>query len=208
MHGLFLLKLRPYIAEKLLDEEEGWNLLFRRAGVEYTVFVPQSQYDARVASRLFYAAAELRAERYEIFLRGYGHYIVSDLIQMYAHLFDLDGLSTFQLLHRLEEIYKRYRDPAVMDPPRINFDQSSSRKGTLYYRSSHEEVPGLCHMAHGMITGAAAFLGQGAAVRQTECLEKGSPVCAFEIRPLKRSSSFQNVMSILKDSGDSSEDDG
>jgi len=209
MHGLFLLKLRPYIAEKLLHEEEGWNLLFQRAGVEYTVFVPQNHYEARVVARLYYAAAELRSEDYTQFLQGYGRYIVSDLIQMYAHLFSFDGLTTFDLLHRLEDVYKRYRDQRVMDPPRINFDEASKRKGILYYRSSHEEVPGLCHMAHGMLLGAADFVNQRIAIHQTECVDEGSPVCAFELRPLHRgSSSFQKVRVILNESSEDSEDDG
>jgi|GEM_PF-5077024 len=221
MQGLFLLKLRPFLAEKLLDEEEAWSLLFRRARVPYTVFVPQGEYDPEKITQLLYAAAELRSETYTEFLRAYGSYVVADILRIYKHLFRLDGADLFDLLQQVLVLYRRYRRPDVSNALWIDFDEVTSRRGVFHYRSAEGESPLLCHVVHGMLERVAELLDQRVIVRQSFCADAQvtgddkeeyvfsnttipKPTsCQFDLRAISASSANWNLHGL---DGDKSQD--
>lgn len=208
MHGILLLHLKPFIGEKL-DEEDAWSLLFQRAGVPHTVFLPYEQYDKMLSARVIYAAAELRSEDIRTFLRGYGRVIFPALLRMYGHTFRLpQSGKLFAMLEQIDGVYARMRGTGMTDPPRMVFDRESHRKGVLHFRSDSDGmIPEICELAHGMIEGATQEFGEQVGVKHTDCVLTGARFCSFELRPrIKSSTAFPRVEQILNGRDDESED--
>ena len=98
----------------------------------------------------------------------------ADLIGHYPTFGDLLG-NLDAVIH--PEVLKLYPDAR---PPRFDVAPMPAGDGwVVTYRSCR----GLCHLADGLLRGAANSFGYPHSIEQTRCTHSGDPACVFEVSP-------------------------
>lgn len=111
-------------------------------------------------------------------VRAFGQYLFHALAVKHAIFVQqkpdfLEFLKSIDdVIHR--EVEKLYQNPNL---PSIKWEQSDSKSLTLFYRSPRK----LCHLAEGLIKGAAEHYGVEYTLRHDVCMHRGSDHCRFDI---------------------------
>ncbi len=111
-------------------------------------------------------------------VRTYGEYLIGTFRRFYPEMFT--GSNTKEFLCSVHEVI--HVEVAKLHPdavlPRFEYEDTAPDQLVMIYRSPR----GLCHMAEGLITGAAWQYGERAEVRHEVCVHRGDDHCRFEIR--------------------------
>jgi len=169
------------VAEDVVNETLGaaaWDGALRHACVDgiYTSIgdYPHGELDAivdAIAGSTGLAPADV--------LRHVGRHGYEPLVQRQPALVaGIDDLGA--LLHRLEEVihpevHKLYPDAT---PPEFSVADLGPGSWELVYRSDR----GLCHLAEGLVQGAAASFATTVEVVQTDCALEGADRCVLQVR--------------------------
>jgi hypothetical protein len=175
--GILFNVVEEVVEEDLSDRD--WDLALCGAGVE-GAYTSLGNYPTGQLLAIVEALAAHRRVPVEDVLRAAGehgyHHLVArhpELVEPYT---DLGGL----LLHLdtviHPEVLKLYPHA---DPPRFEVRPAvgSDRPWEVIYRSPR----GLCHLAEGLMRGAAGRFGQAVEIAQVTCRHRGDPECRFEV---------------------------
>jgi len=113
----------------------------------------------------------------EFILRSYGEYLLGALVTSFPHFFEVEGLKQFLLgvhdyIH--VEVTKLYPDSRL--PDFRCADQELSQLTMTYYSERK-----MCHLAEGLIAGAARHFNEEYSLVQSRCLHRGDDSCQFDL---------------------------
>lgn len=114
-------------------------------------------------------------------LKAFGHYLFHTLALRHPVFTESepDLLSFLKSIETVihKEVNKLYKNPNL---PTIDWHQEDAHSLTLFYRSPRR----LCHLADGLIRGAAEQYQVQIALEHPVCIHNGSDHCRFEIKLL------------------------
>ncbi|MGH1374039.1 MAG: heme NO-binding domain-containing protein [Cellvibrionaceae bacterium] len=113
----------------------------------------------------------------EFILRSYGEYLLGALAKTFPHFFEVDNLKDFLLgvhgyIH--VEVTKLYPDSNL---PEFEYSDNNPDRLTMVYRSERK----MCHLAEGLIAGAAQYYEEEYSLVQSTCLHRGDDSCQFDL---------------------------
>lgn len=113
----------------------------------------------------------------EFILRNYGEYLLGALSTTFPHFFEVDTLKQFLLgvhdyIH--VEVTKLYPDSSL---PEFEYADDATEKLTMIYHSERK----MCHLAEGLIAGAAHYFKEEYSLVQSTCLHRGDDSCQFDL---------------------------
>jgi len=114
----------------------------------------------------------------EFLLRAYGEFLLTRLAESFPDFFEPPSLKKFLLgidtaIH--VEVEKIYKDSNL---PNFTYEDIAPDKLVMHYRSSRR----LCHLAEGLIAGAAANYGVECSILHNRCLLRGDECCTLELQ--------------------------
>ncbi len=157
--------------------EEMWDDLLAAAGLEGAYTSLGSYPDAELFRLVGAASCALDVPPDDL-VRWFGRKALPHFAHRYPHFFTPHRaarsfvLSLNDIIH--PEVRKLY--PGA-DVPVFGFDTSSAEVLVLSYRSPRK----LCAFAVGLIEGTAAQFGEGVAIVQPRCMNRGDERCVLEI---------------------------
>lgn len=164
-----------------------WDDLLEAAGLD-GAYTSLGNYDDADLGTIISAAVEALSMPRPDILRFVGREAFARLAARYPDY--PSGLaSSRDLLHRLDDVIH----PQVLDlypgahPPAFDAVDRSADEMLLVYRSARQ----LCHLAEGLVTGAASAHGETVEVHQTRCVLDGAPECHIVVRYNQGSSSAE-----------------
>lgn len=175
--GILFNVVEEVVEEDLSDRD--WDLALCRAGVE-GAYTSLGNYPSAQLLAIAGALADQQHAATEDVLRaagehGYHHLAARHpaLVEPYQDLGDL-LLHLDTVIH--PEVLKLYPHA---DPPRFEVHPLGENDAWgVTYRSTR----GLCHLAEGLMRGAAASFERQAHIAQVTCRHRGDPTCHFEVR--------------------------
>lgn len=110
-------------------------------------------------------------------VRSFGHFTATKLAKIYPDFFTKKGFKEFlksidNVIH--VEVKKLYPGANL---PSFTYEDPAPNKLVMVYKSPRK----LCHLAEGLIQGAAEHYQTSYLMKQTKCLHKNDPHCRFEI---------------------------
>lgn len=113
----------------------------------------------------------------EFILRSYGEYLLGALSKTFPHFFEVDTLREFLLgvhgyIH--VEVTKLYPDSNL---PEFEYSADSTDHLSMIYHSERK----MCHLAEGLIAGAAHYFEEDYSLVQSRCLHRGDEACQFDL---------------------------
>jgi Haem-NO-binding len=113
----------------------------------------------------------------EFILRSYGEYLLGALAKTFPLFFEVETLKEFLLgvhdyIH--VEVTKLYPDSNLPD---FKYLDGATDKLTMIYRSERK----MCHLAEGLIAGAAVYFEEEYSLLQSRCMHRGDEVCEFDL---------------------------
>ncbi|MFK7865530.1 MAG: heme NO-binding domain-containing protein [Pseudohongiellaceae bacterium] len=114
----------------------------------------------------------------EVLVNAFGQYLFHALAFKHSVFTDekpdlMEFLKSIEsVIHK--EVRKLYQNPNL---PSIEWEQPTENHLTLYYHSPRK----LCHLAEGLIKGAAEHYETKVDIAQTACMLDGAERCIFEI---------------------------
>lgn len=113
----------------------------------------------------------------EFILRRYGEYLLGALSTDFPMFFKVDSLKEFLLgvdgyIH--VEVVKLYPDSAL---PSFDYQDHGDNTLTMVYRSDRK----MCHLAEGLIEGAARYFKEDCSLVQSTCMHRGDDCCTFDM---------------------------
>ncbi len=113
----------------------------------------------------------------EFILRSYGEYLLGALAKTFPHFFEVDDLKQFLLgVHSYihVEVTKLYPDSNL---PQFEYADQAPEKLIMHYHSERK----MCHLAEGLIAGAAQYFKEEYSLVQSSCMHRGDPNCTFDL---------------------------
>jgi hypothetical protein len=168
------------IVEDVVDDtlpEDSWDLALERAHVAGAYTSLGDYPDAELGAIVSALSERTGLEPADV-LRHAGRHGFAHLATRHADLLaGVDGLGP--LLGQLDdvihpEVLKLYPEAA---PPTFTVHEDDPGRWTVRYRSSR----GLCHLAEGLVLGAADHYGTPASVEQTSCVHRGDDDCVLVV---------------------------
>lgn len=111
--------------------------------------------------------------------RKYGQYLFSELNKKYPQFTQINA-QFFPFLHSIhdiihKEVEKLYTQPSL---PEIICTTVDAHHLQMRYQSPRK----MCHLAEGLILGAADFFEEKAEITQTQCMHEGFDHCILKIK--------------------------
>ncbi|MCA1818465.1 MAG: heme NO-binding domain-containing protein [Thermoplasmatota archaeon] len=172
------------VLEAVVTKELGadtWDALVEAAGVE-GAYTALGNYDDAQLLALVAAASKALGKTPDEIVRWFGRKAMPIFHERYPQLFTPHN-STLPFLLTLNDVIH----PAVRkfypgaDVPDFDFTTVSDHEIHIGYRSKRH----LCAFAEGLIEGAADHYGERAAVRQTQCMNRGDAKCVLVVQVSK-----------------------
>ncbi len=113
----------------------------------------------------------------EELVRFFGHFTLLKLAKLYPEFFSKKTLKEFlmtidNVIH--VEVKKLYPGAAL---PSFSYEDPAPDRLVMIYKSPRK----LCHLAEGLISGAAEHYQSQLQMSQTQCLHRQDPQCRFEL---------------------------
>jgi hypothetical protein len=168
------------IVEDVVDEtlsEDSWDTALDRAELTGAYTSLGDYPDGELTAIVSALSEQTGLDRSEV-LRHAGCHGFAHLADRHGDLLTgVDGLGS--LLVQLDdvihpEVLKLYTDAS---PPSFEVTEDGPGRWTVRYRSSR----GLCHLAEGLILGAADHYGTPASVQQITCVHRGDADCVLAV---------------------------
>jgi len=169
------------ILRDMIEEQfglEGWNQLLEKSGSD-GMYLSSESYDDGEMLTLLGVACEMTGKDQQSLLREFGRYMVTEFYSRFPVFFD-NCSSLFDFLKSVDEIVhvevlKFYPDANL---PQFRYDDHDSQQLIMTYKSPRK----LCHLAEGLIEGAAAHYQAPVQVSQGACMHKGDEACDIVIK--------------------------
>lgn len=155
--------------------EAAWDAVLDDAGLD-GVYTSLGNYPDTDLVALVGAGSRLLEVPAPDLTRAIGESAARGLAEQYPGFFEPHASVRPFLLTLNEVIHTEVRKlHADSSPPDFWFDGDDPDTLVIHYRSGRR----LCHLAEGMITGAAAHYGQSARLEQTTCMLEGADHCTI-----------------------------
>ncbi|ARS89314.1 heme NO-binding domain-containing protein [Natrarchaeobaculum aegyptiacum] len=176
MHGIVHKTLEAYVVDR--TDEETWDQLLERAGVEAALFLPVSYYDDADLEAILEAVTDAAVQDRRQIERGFGRRLAPELLSTFgAHVSDdWDLLALLASLESVAESVDASSTEATLP------DVSGRRDGqatVVSYRSRRDTQ--YCGLAHGILEGLVDAADESATVSKHDCVETGDEACTFRV---------------------------
>nr|BDT27436.1 heme NO-binding domain-containing protein [Bacteriovorax sp. HI3] len=176
MKGVVFIALSSMIQQ--LYGHRVWNEFLDESGVESQgIYTSTEIYDDKESQLLLDTISrKLGKEQGEI-LHAFGTYLIKYFYRLYPQLFDHVNFLSFMRsidsnVHpEIEKISPR------LIPPVVQVVSSNENGFSIKYSSKRK----LCHLAHGLIAGAAKIYKEDVVIRHISCMREGRDCCMFEV---------------------------
>ena len=175
MHGIVHNSLKSYVVEK--TDDETWNAIVERAGVEPTLYLPVSHYDDAEIDSILEELASMAVQDRPAIERDFGRTLAPELYSTFdAHLDGEAGL--LELLASIEAITANVeRTTEETTLPDVICTREHDRTVVVRY-DSHRDY---CDLAYGVLEGLVAEFDAEATVTERACTRNGADDCAFRV---------------------------
>ena len=177
MQGLIFTALAEMIEEKfgLLALQK----VLDTATIEDDAFVSTSIYPDSSLVRLVEAASDVSGIAVPDLVKAYGEYLFAHFVKLHeAMILESESLKDFLL--RIDsvihvEVSKLYPGSSL---PIFNYEDIDENNLVMIYRSPRK----MCHLAEGLVLGAANYFNTPYQLTQTQCMHSGADHCRLEIQ--------------------------
>lgn len=176
MHGIVHKTLEAYVVER--TDDDTWETVRDRAGVEPTLYLSVSRYDDREIDAILTALSSMATQERRAIERDFGRRLAPELLATFdAHL--RETWDPFALLENLESVLESVESSTEAELPAITTSRESPGRVDLTYRTHRQ--PGYCGVAHGVLEGVVDAADVDATVAKRACVRDGDEACVFRI---------------------------
>ncbi|MFA9416103.1 heme NO-binding domain-containing protein [Natrinema sp. HArc-T2] len=176
MHGIVHKTLKEYVVDR--TDDETWDTIVDRAGLEPTLYLPVSYYDDAEIDAVLETLSGMATQDRHAIERGVGRTLAPELLSTFsAHV--SHNWTVSDLLAELEGVYddiETATDDASL--PAIS-SRLESDHGVVTYETHRDTT--YCGMAHGILDGIVAAFDGDATVTETACVHDGADACRFRV---------------------------
>ncbi|NGM68865.1 hypothetical protein G6M89_07545 [Natronolimnobius sp. AArcel1] len=176
MHGILHKTLEEYIVDR--TDEETWETIRERAGVEPTLYLQVSHYDDDEFEAILETLASMATQDRAAIERDFGRTLAPAIRSTFGAYSKADW-GILELLANLEAIYGEI---AAGNDNLTLPEVSTERDGEtvqLTYRTPRDRH--YCHLAHGILEGLVTDFDADAAVEKQACYHDGNDCCEFTV---------------------------
>lgn len=176
MHGIVHKTLKEYAIDR--TDEETWETILERAGLEPTLYLPVSSYDDHEVEAILSAASSMATQDRRRIERDFGRTLAPELLSTFSAHVRTDDL--FAFLADLESVRDDI-DAATTDAslPSLTTTRESTDDVHLAYRTHRE--PAYCGLARGMLEGLAEEFDVEVTVVKTACVHDDESACRYQL---------------------------
>ena len=172
MHGIVHKTLEQYVIDR--SDEETWDRIVERAGVDATLYLPVSYYDDADLEAILETVTDLAVQNRRQIERGFGRRLAPELRSTFAAHVD-DDWTLREVLEHLEAVIASV-DTASDETTLPDIETRRDEDGVLVsYRSER----GYCGLAHGVLEGLVDDYDEQATVSKRTCAEGDDDACTF-----------------------------
>lgn len=172
MHGIVHKTLEQYVVDR--SDEETWDRILERAGVDATLYLPVSYYDDADFEAILETVTDLAVQNRRQIERGFGRRLAPELRSTFGAHVD-DDWTLRELLTELETVVASV-DAASDETTIPDVTTRRDEDGILVsYRSER----GYCGLAHGILEGLVDVYDEQATVSKRTCAEGDDDACTF-----------------------------
>ncbi|MXV61492.1 hypothetical protein GS429_05320 [Natronorubrum sp. JWXQ-INN-674] len=175
MHGIVHKTVKEYVVAK--TDEETWQSIVDRTGIESTLYLPVSAYDDNEIEVILETLSSMAVQERPQIERDLGRTLGPELLTTFnAHVRNEWGL--FDLLEHVESIAEAVDATTNANSlPAVSCTRESPARARVTYRTHRETV--YCALAHGILEGFAADFEADATVTKRACVRDGDEACVF-----------------------------
>ncbi|BFM15402.1 heme NO-binding domain-containing protein [Maricurvus nonylphenolicus] len=176
--------MRGVILTNLCDMiEERYGLKFLNDVIDASqlpsggIYTAGGNYDGAEVASIVATLEKLLGIPQEFIIRNYGEFLAIKLSEAFPAFFEVDGLKAFlkTVDHHIHvEVEKLYPESEL---PKFTFEDPGDNKLVMHYYSSRK----LCHLAEGLIEGAAKYFNEECSLVHSTCMHRGDEYCTFEM---------------------------
>ena len=176
MQGIIFTTLAEMIEEKF--DLRTLQIILDKAQLEDDAFVSTSIYPDSSLVRIVESASEVSGIAVPDLVRSYGEYLFGHFVEMHEDMIiEAGNLKNFLLqidsvIH--VEVSKLYPGSSL---PIFEYEDIDERHLVMIYKSPRK----MCHLAEGLVAGAANYFNKKFVLKQTQCMHLGSDQCHLEI---------------------------
>lgn len=178
MKGIVFSLFNQYVESK--QGMVGWEELLNTVKPKSEgIYTSGATYKDTELVDLVTAFAKTQNQKVDDVLRDFGYFMFNCFVNKYPIFFKSDmDLKAFlksvdSVIHI--EVRKLYSDSVL---PELTYEEPSAQNLIINYKSPRK----MCHLAEGLIQGAADHFHQSIAMQQKECMHQGNSRCRFDIR--------------------------
>ncbi|APX97697.1 heme NO-binding domain-containing protein [Natronorubrum daqingense] len=176
MHGIVHKTLKEYAIDR--TDEETWEEILERAGLEPTLYLPVSSYEDHEIQAILSAITSMASQDRRQIERDFGRALAPELLSTFSAHVRTDDFIAF--LTALESI-RGDVDEATTDAslPSLTTTRESTDDVHLAYRTHRE--PAYCGLARGMLEGLAEEFDAEVTVVKTACVHDDESACRYQL---------------------------
>ncbi|ELZ19106.1 heme NO-binding domain-containing protein [Natrinema limicola] len=176
MHGLVHKTLKEYVVDR--TDDETWDTIVDRAGLEPTLYLPVSYYDDAEIDAILETLSGMATQDRRAIERDVGRTLAPELLSTFSAHVSRDWTAT-ELLAELDDVYSDI-ETATDDTslPAISACLESDH-GVVTYETHRDTT--YCGMAHGILEGVVAAFDGDTTVTETACVDYGADACRFRV---------------------------
>jgi len=175
MKGLIFNHLAEMVEEAF--GMEAWDAILQRTD-NSGIYIATDTYPDQELMDLVSAAHFVSDSPVNEFVKTFGEYIFPHFRDSHPQFFsDKMTLKSFLLTvdHIIHVEVRKQNVGAIL--PKLEYKDESDNELTLYYSSPRK----LCHLAEGLIAGAAAHFNTRYTLEHLECMHNGAKVCTLQL---------------------------
>jgi|SaaInl5LU_22_DNA_1037371.scaffolds.fasta_scaffold01137_6 predicted hydrocarbon binding protein len=177
MKGVVLATLTDMIEEKF--GLHTLQVILDKAQLEDDAFVSTSIYPDSSLTRIVEVASVVSGIETSVLVKTYGEYLFKNFVRMHeSMILESDNLKEFLLqvdsvIH--VDVSKLYPGSRL---PMFHYEDPDEKSLVMIYCSPRK----MCHLAEGLIAGAAEYFSASYHLEQTQCMHTGAGSCRLEIK--------------------------
>ena len=177
MKGIVFSLFNQYVESKI--GLVGWeNILSTVKPESEGIYTSAATYSDEELVALIVAFAKSQKQEVNEVLQDFGYFMFNCFVKKYPIFFkpDMDLKSFLKSVDSVIhiEVRKLYSDSTL---PELTYEEPADKNLIINYRSPRK----MCHLAEGLIQGAADHFEQNIVMQQTECMHHGQNRCRFDI---------------------------
>lgn len=181
MHGLIFVTWEKYLAARFQGDIIS-RYRARLDGIIPSPLLADRVYNDAALLAAVSAASDITHVPADTLLREYGYYFITNALTRHRCAYLLsqtnNGLDLLLAMHDAHEQMSRL--PDGLTPPLFKYRRSPHDPDALIVVYDSERR--LCSVLWGAIEGTAAYYGERVQVNEVRCMNRGHPVCEFEVK--------------------------